>query len=72
MLKNPFINRIRAVFAILGIAIGIGTIVALVMITVGLQTATTSTLHAGAAEITVAPKGFNAILQLPELSSNLH
>ncbi len=61
MLKNPFRNRIRAALAIVGIAVGIGTIVALGMITVGLQTATTSTLHSGAAEITVAPTGANAI-----------
>ena len=40
---------------------GIATIVALGMITVGLQTATTSTLHLGAAEITVARTGANAI-----------
>lgn len=61
VLKNPFRNRTRATLAIVGIAVGIATIVALGMITVGLQTATTSTLHAGAAEITVAPTGSNAI-----------
>ncbi len=59
--KNPFRNRTRAALAIVGIAVGIATIVALGMITVGLQTATTSTLHSGAAEITVAPTGANAI-----------
>ncbi len=61
VVKNPFRNRTRAALAIVGIAVGIATIVALGMITVGLQTATTSTLHLGAAEITVAPTGANAI-----------
>lgn len=61
LVKNPFRNKTRAALAIVGIAIGIATIVALGMITVGLQTATTTTLHSGAAEITVAPTGSNAI-----------
>jgi len=57
ILKNPFRNRTRAALAIVGIAIGIATIVVLGMVTGGLQTATTSTLKAGAAEITVTPVG---------------
>lgn len=57
MVKNPFRNRTRAALAIVGIAIGIATIVVLGMVTGGLQTATTSTLKAGAAEITVTPVG---------------
>jgi putative ABC transport system permease protein len=57
IIKNPFRNRTRAALAIVGIAIGIATIVVLGMITGGLQTATTSTLKAGAAEITVTPVG---------------
>lgn len=61
LVKNPFRNKTRATLAIVGIAIGIATIVALGMITVGLQSATTTTLHSGAAEITVAPTGSNAI-----------
>lgn len=61
VLKNPFRNKTRAALAIVGIAVGIATIVALGMITVGLQSSTTSTLHSGAAEITAAPTGANAI-----------
>ncbi len=57
IIRNPFRNRTRAALAIVGIAIGITTIVVLGMITGGLQTATTSTLKAGTAEITVTPIG---------------
>ncbi len=57
ILKNPFRNRTRAALAIVGIAIGIATIVVLGMITGGLTNATTSTLKAGAAEITATPIG---------------
>ncbi len=59
VLKNPFRNRTRAILAIIGIAIGIATIVALGMVTGGLQSATQSTLKAGAAEITVTQTGSN-------------
>jgi putative ABC transport system permease protein len=55
MVKNPFRNRARATLAIVGIAIGIATIVALGMLTSGFTAATTTTLKAGAAEITVTP-----------------
>jgi putative ABC transport system permease protein len=55
MVKNPFRNRARASLAIVGIAIGIATIVALGMLTSGLESSTTTTLKAGAAEITVTP-----------------
>jgi putative ABC transport system permease protein len=48
MLKNPFKNRTNAVLTIVGTAVRIATIVALVMITMGLQNATTNTPHAGA------------------------
>jgi putative ABC transport system permease protein len=57
MVKNPFRNRTRAALAIVGIAIGIATIVVLGMVTGGLQSATSSTLKAGAAEISVTPIG---------------
>ncbi|MGO9386727.1 MAG: ABC transporter permease [Methanobacterium sp.] len=60
MLKNPFRNRTRAALAIVGIAIGIATIVVLGMVTGGLQSATTNTLKAGAAEISVTPIGSNS------------
>jgi putative ABC transport system permease protein len=59
MIKNPFRNKTRAFLAIVGIAIGIATIVALGMVTGGLQTATQSTLKAGAAEISVTQTGTN-------------
>ena len=57
ILKNPFRNKARASLAIVGISIGIATIVALGMITDGLQSATQSTLKAGAAEISVSQTG---------------
>jgi len=59
MIKNPFRNKTRASLAIVGIAIGIATIVALGMVTGGLQTATQSTLKAGSAEISVTQTGTN-------------
>lgn len=59
VVKNPFRNKTRAALAIVGIAIGIATIVALGMVTGGLQAATQSTLKAGAAEITVTQTGSN-------------
>lgn len=59
IIKNPFRNRTRALLAIVGIAIGIATIVALGMVTGGLQASTQSTLKAGAAEISVAKIGSN-------------
>lgn len=60
IVKNPFRNKTRAALAIVGIAIGIATIVALGMVTGGLQSATTNTLKAGAAEITVTQVGTNS------------
>ena len=59
ILKNPFRNKTRTSLAIIGIAIGIATIVALGMVTSGLQSSTQSTLKAGAAEITVMQAGSN-------------
>ncbi len=60
MVKNPFRNKTRAALSIVGIAIGIATIVALGMVTGGLQSSTQSTLKAGAAEITVTQAGSNS------------
>jgi putative ABC transport system permease protein len=60
IVKNPFRNKTRAALAILGISIGIATIVALGMITDGLTSSTQTTLHSGAAEITVTATGSNA------------
>ncbi|MDP3622333.1 MAG: ABC transporter permease, partial [Methanobacteriaceae archaeon] len=53
ILKNPFRNKTRSALAIVGIAIGIATIVALGLVTSGLQASTETTLKAGSGEITV-------------------
>ena len=53
ILKNPFRNKIRSVLAIVGIAIGIATIVALGIITEGLKESTQETLRAGGADFTI-------------------
>lgn len=55
--KNPFRNKTRSLLAILGIAIGIATIVALGLITVSLETSTETTLKEGTAEITAIKIG---------------
>lgn len=57
VVKNPFRNKTRSSLAIVGIAIGIMVIVALGMITGGLENSTQSTLKAGSAEITVSQAG---------------
>ncbi len=57
MVKNPFRNKTRAILAIIGISIGIATIVALGMVTGGLQNSTQNTLKAGSAEISVTKIG---------------
>lgn len=61
IVKNPFRNRTRAALAILGISIGIATIVALGMITDGLTASSQSTQNSGAAEIMVTAEGSNAL-----------
>ena len=53
IIKNPFRNKSRAVLAIIGIGIGIATIVALGGITDGLISSAEDTLHAGGTDITV-------------------
>ena len=57
IVKNPFRNKTRTALAIVGIAIGIATIVALGLVTSALQASTQTTLNAGAADITVMPAG---------------
>lgn len=57
IIKNPFRNKTRTALAIVGIAVGIMVIVALGLVTSGLQSSTQSTLTAGSAEITVSPAG---------------
>ena len=59
ILKNPFRNKTRASLAIIGITIGIATIVALGLVTSALQSSTQTTLKAGQAEITVMANGSN-------------
>lgn len=61
VVKNPFRNKTRSSLAIVGIAIGIMVIVALGMITGGLENSTQSTLKAGSAEITVSQAGSSDI-----------
>lgn len=57
ILKNPFRNKTRSLLAIIGIAIGIATIVALGLITVSLEDSTETTLKEGSAEITATKIG---------------
>jgi putative ABC transport system permease protein len=60
ILKNPFRNKTRTSLAIFGIAIGITIIVAMGMVTNGLQSSTQSTINAGSAEITVTNGSSNS------------
>lgn len=57
ILKNPFRNKTRSLLAIVGIAIGIATIVALGLITASLEDSTETTLKDGSAEITATKIG---------------
>jgi putative ABC transport system permease protein len=59
IIKNPFRNKTRTALAIVGISVGIMVIVALGLVTSGLQSSTQSTLKAGSAEITVLQSGSN-------------
>jgi len=54
--KNPFRNKSRALLSIIGIGIGIATIVALGAITDGLISSAEDTLHAGGSDFTVSSK----------------
>ena len=53
-MKNPFRNKTRTTLSIIGIAIGIITIVALGLITGGLEESIQTSLNSGGAEITVS------------------
>ncbi len=53
VLKNPFRNRTRMVLSVIGIAIGIATIVALGMVTEGLKVSLEEQLKAGGADFVV-------------------
>ena len=57
IIKNPFRNKTRSFLAIIGIAIGIATIVALGLITASLEDSTETTLKEGTAEITAMKVG---------------
>ena len=54
ILKNPFRSKSRAILAIIGIGIGIATIVALGAMTAGMVASVDDTLHAGGSDFTVA------------------
>ncbi|WP_414469876.1 ABC transporter permease [Methanobacterium sp. ACI-7] len=62
IIKNPFRNKTRTSLAVIGIAIGIATIVALGLITGGLKESTESTLKSGGAEITVIQSGTDGFM----------
>lgn len=53
VIKNPFRNKTRTALAIIGIAIGIATIVALGVITDGLKSSTEETLKAGGSDFMI-------------------
>lgn len=53
VIKNPFRNKTRTALAVIGIAIGIATIVALGIITDGLKSSTEETLKAGGSDFMV-------------------
>jgi len=59
ILKNPFRNKTRSALAIVGIAVGIATIVALGLVTGGLKAATSETLKAGGSDLTVTEANSN-------------
>lgn len=59
VLKNPFRNKTRSALSIIGIAIGITIIVALGLITGGLQDSVQTTMNEGGAEITVSSNTTN-------------
>ncbi|MDR3223467.1 MAG: ABC transporter permease [Methanobrevibacter sp.] len=60
ILKNPFRNKSRAILAIIGIGIGIATIVALGSITAGLTKSIDETLHTGGADFSIIGKSDNS------------
>ncbi|MGZ7160112.1 MAG: ABC transporter permease [Methanobacterium sp.] len=62
IVKNPFRNKTRTSLAIVGIAIGIATIVALGLVTGGLKASTESTLKSGGAEVTVIQSGTDGFM----------
>ena len=59
--KNPFRNKSRALLAIIGIGIGIATIIALGAITAGMTTALDDTLSVGGADFSILSKESDAM-----------
>ena len=53
ILKNPFRNKTRSALSIIGIAIGIATIVALGLITAGMEDSVQTSFNQGGAEIVI-------------------
>ena len=53
ILKNPFRNKTRSALSIIGIVIGIATIVASGLITAGMEDSVQTSFNQGGAEITV-------------------
>jgi len=53
ILKNPFRNKTRCILAIIGISIGIATIIALGVVTDGMMEASKNTLKAGGSDFSV-------------------
>jgi putative ABC transport system permease protein len=53
VMKNPFRSKTRTILAVIGIAIGIATIVALGIITDGLKSSTEETLKAGGSDFMI-------------------
>ncbi|MDR3223720.1 MAG: ABC transporter permease [Methanobrevibacter sp.] len=56
ILKNPFRSKVRAILAIVGIGIGIATIVVLGAVTAGLVSTLDETLHADGADFSIMSK----------------
>jgi putative ABC transport system permease protein len=62
IVKNPFRNKTRSILAVIGIAIGIATIVALGIVTDGLKSSTEATLKAGGSDFTVMESNISDML----------
>lgn len=61
---NPFRSKSRALLAIIGIGIGIATIVALGAVTDGMIASADNTLHAGGSDFTISGKADNESTQM--------
>ena len=61
---NPFRSKSRALLAIIGIGIGIATIVALGAVTDGMIASADDTLHAGGSDFTISGKADNESTQM--------